>query len=66
MKNKQLDLNGLIREAVGYTLESTIRLTIERIAEEIAREILSDPDFRTVLKAATQRYAEQAMKDLLR
>jgi hypothetical protein len=66
MKSKQSDLNGLVREAVGYTLTATIRIAVEKIAEEIAKEILNDPDFRAFLKAATQRYAEQAMKDLLR
>jgi hypothetical protein len=65
MATKQAPLDALIREATGYAVTATIRIAVEKVAEEIAKEALADPAFRTTLRGLVQRYTEETMRDLL-
>ena len=59
MKHK---LDTLVREAMDYTLTSTIRVAAEKIGEEIAKELLSDETFRQQLKALAQKHAQEIVR----
>jgi hypothetical protein len=61
MKSK---LDKLVREAMEYTLTSTIRVAVEKIGEEIAKDILSDETFRQQLKALAQKHAQEIVQSL--
>jgi hypothetical protein len=64
MKPKRGTLDHLVREAMDYTLTSTIRVAVEKIGEEIAKEILSDETFRQQLKALAQKHAQEILRSL--
>jgi hypothetical protein len=57
-------LDKLVRDAMDYTLTSTIRVAVEKIGEEIAKEILSDETFRQQLKALAQKHAQEIVRSL--
>jgi hypothetical protein len=59
MKHK---LDTLVREAMDYTLTSTIRVAAEKIGEEIAKELLADETFRQQLKALAQKHAQEIVR----
>ena len=61
MKRK---LDALVREAMDYTLTSTIRVAAEKIGEEIAKELLADETFREQLKALAQKHAQDIVRGL--
>jgi DNA topoisomerase VI subunit B len=61
MKSK---LDKLVRETMDYTLTSTIRVAVEKIGEEIAKDILSDETFRQQLKALAQKHAQEILQSL--
>lgn len=66
MATKPAQLDALIRDATGYAVTATIRIAVEKVAEEIAKDALADPAFRTTLRTLVQRYAEETMRDLTR
>jgi hypothetical protein len=64
MRAKRDTLDHLVREAMDYTLTSTIRVAVEKIGEEIAKEILTDETFRQHLKALAQKHAQEILQSL--
>jgi hypothetical protein len=62
MKKGQLD--GLVREATGYVFTSAVRLAIERIAEDIAKEALADESFKAALRALVQKHSKAILESL--
>lgn len=57
-------LDEIIREVTSRSLVGTISISIEKIAEEIAKEVLADPEFRESLRALTRAATRQIMSDL--
>jgi hypothetical protein len=52
-----------IREAVDHMLTATSRIVGERVAEEIARDLLADDDFRRTLHRLVREYVERAIRE---
>jgi hypothetical protein len=57
-------LESLIAQQVNATVVSTISHTTDTIAEEMAREIMKDPDFRARMKVLITRAFEGAFQQL--
>jgi hypothetical protein len=57
-------LDKLVRDAMDYTLTSTIRVAVEKIGEEIAKELLADETFREQLKALAKKHAQEIVQSL--
>lgn len=64
MKPKRDTLDALVRDTMDYTLSSTIRVAVEKIGEEIAKEILSDETFCQRLKTLAQKHAQDILQGL--
>jgi hypothetical protein len=58
-------LNQIIEEATARTLVGSISISIEKIAEEIAKEALCDEEFRESLHAMVRAAAKRIMAELL-
>jgi hypothetical protein len=53
LRNQEMSkntLNRIVEEVTARTLVGSISLTIEKVAEEIAKEVLSDEEFRESLR----------------
>jgi len=59
-------LERIVDERAGHTVVGNVSVTIERIAEEIARETLSDETFRRSLRELVRRRSQEILDDLLR
>ena len=64
MHTANTNLDRIIKEVTSKSLVGTVSISIEKMAEEIAKEILSDEEFRKSLRALTRAAAKQIMADL--
>jgi hypothetical protein len=58
-------LEKIVDERVGQTLVGTVSVAIDRVAEEIAREALSDETFRRTLRELVRLRSQQLLDQLL-
>ena len=58
-------LDQIIDEVTARTLVGTVSLGIEKMAEEIAKDILSDEAFRDSLHALVRTASKKIMAELL-
>jgi hypothetical protein len=59
-------LERLAQERTHDVVSTTISLTIEKIASEIARELLQDPGFKQELRGLARRSFGRTVKQLRR
>jgi len=64
MKSKNR-LDRIIDEVTSRTLVGTVSVSIEKMAEEIAKETLSDEAFRESLHSLVRDAAKRIMAELL-
>lgn len=57
-------LEDLITAATAHALEATLVQTTQKIAEDIAREMLSDPNFRAYFKTLVAQAFGRAFAEL--
>ena len=57
-------LDQFVRHHTTASMSDTFRLAIEKIGEEIAKEILSDPVFRTSLHALVKANSEAILQQM--
>ena len=57
-------LQTITRARTNDIIYSSIAIAVEKIAADIAREILADPEFRAQLKALTQTSTLTAVESL--
>jgi hypothetical protein len=57
-------LDQIIAEMTSRRLAGRLAHSIEKVAEEIAKEALADEEFRQSLRALTRAAAERIMADL--
>jgi hypothetical protein len=57
-------LDRIIDEVTSRTLVGSVSVTIEKMAEEIAKETLSDEEFREALHALVRTAAKRIMAEL--
>lgn len=65
MKRRSI-LERIVEERVGQVQVSTVSLAVEKIAEEIAREALSDETFRRTLRELVRVRSEALLDRLFR
>jgi hypothetical protein len=58
-------LDQIIEEVTARTLVGTVSVSTEKIAEEIAKEALSDQEFRESLHALVRAASKKIMAELL-
>ena len=58
-------LEKIVDESVGQTLVGTVSVTVDRIAEEIAREALGDETFRRALRELVRVRSQKLLDQLL-
>jgi len=58
-------LERIVDERVGQSLVGTVSVAVDRIAEEIAREALSDETFRKTIRELVRRRSQQLLDQLL-
>ncbi|MBM3220398.1 MAG: hypothetical protein FJZ38_17285 [Candidatus Rokubacteria bacterium] len=58
-------LERIVDERVGQTLVGSVSVTIDRIAEEIAREALADDTFRRMIRELVRLRSRELLDDLL-
>jgi len=59
-------LEQLAQQRTNAVISTAVSVAIEKVAEEAAREILSDPAFRAELKTLARQSMGRAMRDLRR
>ena len=59
-------LEKIVEDRVGQTLVGTVSVAVERIAEEIARDALSDETFRRSLRELVRQRSHALLDELLR
>ena len=59
-------LERIVDERVGQPLVGTISVAVDRLAEEIAREALADPDFRRTIRELVSVRSRAILARLLR
>ena len=59
-------LERIVEERVGQTLVSTVSIAVDKVAEEIARDALSDETFRRAISELVRRRSEELLDRLLR
>lgn len=59
-------LEDLITAATAHALEATLVQTTQKIAEDIAREMLADPNFRAYFKSLVADAFGRAFQQLQR
>ena len=57
-------LTALIERSVQASLVNTISRTTEHIAEELAADLLRDPEFRATMRSLVRAAFEQALTEL--
>ena len=57
-------LHQFVQHHTAVALSESFRLTIEKIGEEIAKEILSDPTFRKSLHALVKANSEAILEQM--
>lgn len=62
MKTK---LDQIIEDVTSRTLSGSVSISIEKMAEEIAKETLSDEEFRESLHALVRSASKRIMAQLL-
>jgi hypothetical protein len=60
------DLEGLVDQTTRTHFRAVVTHAIDKIAEEIARETLSDPEFRESLRALVRERSRAIMASVLR
>jgi spore coat protein CotF len=58
-------LDHLIDDVTGRTLLMGVSQAVEKIAEEIAKETLKDPEFRKLLQASVKMRSRALLEQLL-
>jgi hypothetical protein len=58
-------LDEIIREVTSRTLSGSVSIAIEKMAEEMAKDILADQEFRESLHALIRKASKEIMADLL-
>jgi hypothetical protein len=61
---KKSNLDRIIDEVTARTLVGSVSIHIEKMAEELAKDILADEEFRESLRALTRQAARRIMADL--
>ena len=59
-------LEKIVDERVGHTLVGTVSVAVDRVAEEIARDALSDETFRRSLRELVRQRSHALVDELLR
>jgi hypothetical protein len=62
---KASKLNQIIEEVTARTLVGSVSVSIEKMAEEIAKETLSDQEFRESLHTLVRRASKKILAELL-
>ena len=57
-------LTELVRKQSSYALVGIFNRTVDKIAEEIAHDLLLDPEFRTEMQRLVRAAVQQALKEL--
>jgi hypothetical protein len=57
-------LEELVHAQAAHTVSDAVRLAIEPVAIEIAKEALSDEEFRRALRAQVRAMAQRLLADL--
>jgi hypothetical protein len=63
---RQTLLEKIVDERVGQTMVGTVSVAIDKVAEEIAREALSDDTFRRAIRELVQARSQELLDRLLR
>jgi hypothetical protein len=63
---RQTLLERIVEERVGQTLVGAVSVAIDKVAEEIAREALSDDTFRRAIREMVQARSQELLDQLLR
>jgi len=63
---RQTLLERIVEERVGQTLVGAVSVAIDKVAEEIAREALSDDTFRRAIRELVQARSQELLDRLLR
>jgi hypothetical protein len=58
-------LDEIIQEVTSRALTGTVSIHIEKMAEEMAKDVLADQEFRESLHALVRKAAKEIMADLL-
>ncbi|TMA81667.1 MAG: hypothetical protein E6J72_04890 [Deltaproteobacteria bacterium] len=59
-------LERIVRERTAYTTVGTISVAVDRLAEELAREVLADEEFRKSFHALIRSMARDIMDQVRR
>ena len=59
-------LDRIVEQRVGQTLVGAVSVAIDKVAEEIAREALSDDTFRRAIRELVQARSQELLDQLLR
>ena len=59
-------LERIVEERVGHALVGTVSVTVDRVAEEIAREALADQTFRRTIRELVRVRSRELLDRLLR
>jgi hypothetical protein len=59
-------LERLVDERAGHTVTNAVSVAVEKVAEEIAREALSDETFRHALRTMVRTRSQAILDRLLR
>ncbi len=63
---RQTLLERIVEERVGQTLVGAVSVAVDKVAEEIAREALSDETFRRVIRELVRARSQELLDRLLR
>ena len=58
------ELENLVEAAVGRSISGTLTVAAEKIGEELAREMLADPEFRAAFQMLVRQQAQAIMARL--
>jgi hypothetical protein len=64
MENNQSRLDRIIDEVISRTLVGSVSIGIEKMAEEIAKDVLADEEFRESLHALLRAASKRIMAEL--
>jgi hypothetical protein len=63
---RQSVLERIVKERVAYTTVGTVSVAVDRLTEELAREVLADEEFRQSFHALIRATARDIMDELRR